>query len=108
MLIKNCRSCSGNKFKKLFSLGNLSFTGKFAKNSTINIPKAELALVMCDDCDLVQLNNNFNLKYLYGPDYGYRTGINKTMTEHMRSVVSSVKKIANLKKKRCSFRYCKQ
>ena len=99
MLIKNCRSCSGNKFKKLFSLGNLSFTGKFAKNSTINIPKAELALVMCDDCDLVQLNNNFNLKYLYGPDYGYRTGINKTMTEHMRSVVSSVKKIANLKKK---------
>ena len=99
MLIKNCRSCSGNKFKKLFSLGNLSFTGKFAKNSTVNIPKAELALVMCDDCDLVQLNNNFNLKYLYGPDYGYRTGINKTMTEHMRSVVSSVKKIANLKKK---------
>jgi hypothetical protein len=99
MLIKNCRSCSGNKFKKLFSLGNLSFTGKFAKNSTVNIPKAELALVMCDDCDLVQLNNNFNLKYLYGPDYGYRTGINKTMTEHMRSVVSSVKKIANLKRK---------
>jgi hypothetical protein len=99
MLIKNCRSCSGNKFKKLFSLGNLSFTGKFAKNSTVNIPKAELALVMCDDCDLVQLNNNFNLKYLYGPDYGYRTGINKTMTEHMKSVVSSVKKIANLKKK---------
>jgi len=99
MLIKNCRSCSGNKFKKLFSLGNLSFTGKFAKNSTVNIPKAELALVMCGNCDLVQLNNNFNLRYLYGPDYGYRTGINKTMTEHMRSVVSSVKKIANLKKK---------
>ena len=53
---------------------------------------------MCSKCNLVQLNNNFNLKYLYGPDYGYRTGINKTMTEHMRSIVSNVNKIVNLKK----------
>lgn len=98
MLIKNCRSCNSKKLKKLFSLGNLSFTGKFAKNITTNIPKAELALVICVDCDLVQLNNNFNLKYLYGPDYGYRTGINKTMTEHMKSVVSNVRNISNLKK----------
>jgi hypothetical protein len=98
MLIKNCRSCNSKKLKKLFSLGNLSFTGKFAKNFSANIPKAELALVMCSNCNLVQLNNNFNLKYLYGPDYGYRTGINKTMTEHMRSIVSNVKKIVNLKK----------
>jgi len=98
MLIKNCRSCNSKKLNKLFSLGNLSFTGKFAKNIDVNIPKAELALVMCSNCNLVQLNNNFNLKYLYGPDYGYRTGINKTMTEHMRSIVSSVKKIVNLKK----------
>ena len=98
MLIKNCRSCNSKKLKKLLSLGNLSFTGKFAKNFAVNIPKAELALVMCSKCNLVQLNNNFNLKYLYGPDYGYRTGINKTMTEHMRSIVSNVNKIVNLKK----------
>ena len=98
MLIKNCRSCNSKKISKLFSLGNLSFTGKFAKNFKANVPKAELALVICKSCNLVQLNKNFNLKYLYGPDYGYRTGINKTMTEHMRSVVSNVKKIINIKK----------
>ena len=91
MLIKNCRSYSSKKLKKLFSLSNLSFTGKFAKNFAVNIPKAELALVMRSNCNLVQPNNNFNLKYLYGSVYGYRTGINKRMTEHMRSVVSNVK-----------------
>ncbi len=29
MKIKNCRNCNSNFLKKLFSLGNLSFTGKF-------------------------------------------------------------------------------
>jgi hypothetical protein len=39
---------------------------------------------MCTKCKLVQLDRNFNLKYLYGKDYGYRTGINKTMTGHVK------------------------
>ncbi len=41
---------------------------------------------MCAKCTLVQLDANYNLKYLYGPDYGYRTGINKTMRDHMEEV----------------------
>ena len=32
------------------------------------------------------LNKSFNLRYLYGPDYGYRTGINQTMTNHMADI----------------------
>ena len=30
MKLKKCRVCYNNKFVKLFSLGNLSYTGKFA------------------------------------------------------------------------------
>ena len=29
--IKFCRNCKNTKLEKLFSLGNLSFTGKFTK-----------------------------------------------------------------------------
>ena len=45
------------------------------------------------------MGHNFDLNYLYGPDYGYRTGINKTMLNHVSSVVKNVSKIAKLKKK---------
>ena len=86
MKIKKCRNCRNKNLVNLFSLGNLSFTGKFPRKEYINIKKAQLGLVMCSNCSLVQLSRNYNLKYLYGPDYGYRTGINKTMRSHMREV----------------------
>lgn len=98
MLIKNCRSCGSNKIKKLFSLGKLSFTGKFPKKRNENIPKAELGLVICKNCELVQLSKSFDLKYLYGLDYGYRTGINKTMTNHMKLIQKTTSKILKLKR----------
>ena len=74
---KFCRNCKNNKFFNLLSLGKMSFTGKFSKSLFNNIPKAYLNLVMCKECKLVQLDRNFNQKYLYGRDYGYRSGINK-------------------------------
>ena len=86
MKIKKCKNCSSLSLLKLFSLGNLNFTGKFPKNKSTNINKAQLGLVMCRKCSLVQLNRSFNLKYLYGPDYGYKTGINKTMRDHMNDI----------------------
>ena len=98
MIIKNCRSCKSKQIIKLFSLGKLSFTGKFSRKYDTDVPKADLALVMCKECELVQLNNNFDKKYLYGPDYGYRTGMNKTMKEHVKSVVYKAKKLTKLKK----------
>ena len=86
MKIKKCRNCRNAYLSNLFSLGDLSFTGKFPKNKFTNVQKANLSLVMCNKCFLVQLSRNYNLKFLYGADYGYRTGINKTMTEHMKNV----------------------
>ena len=97
MKIKSCRNCRKSNLIDLFSLGKISFTGKFAKNKKINIKKTPLDLTMCSKCKLVQLKHNYNLKYLYGPDYGYRTGINKTMSEHVERVTKILEKKANLK-----------
>jgi len=91
MIIKKCRNCSDTHLVYLFTLGNLSFTGKFPTKSQ-KIPKAKLTLVMCKSCKLVQLDRNFNRNYLYGKDYGYRTGINRTMTEHVQSVTKMARK----------------
>ena len=34
--MKNCRSCKSSKLKNLFSLGDMSFTGKFPKYKEID------------------------------------------------------------------------
>ena len=88
-----CRNCKSLKLLNLFSLGSMSFTGKFPKNKHTNIQKTELGLLMCSKCFLVQLNRNYNLKFLYSPDYGYRTGINKTMTKIKRLVIENIKNV---------------
>ena len=97
MRIKNCRACNKTKIKKLFSLGNMAFTGKFPKENQ-KIDKEPIDLIICSSCELVQLGHNFDLKYLYGPDYGYRTGINRTMTNHVKGVVKYLSRSTKLKK----------
>ena len=98
MKINNCRNCNSKKLSKLFTLGKMSFTGKFAKSLKIDIPKAVVSLLICKVCKLVQLDRNFNPRYLYDTDYGYRTGINFTMTKHVKDVVIESVKLVKLKK----------
>ena len=76
----------------------MCFTGKFPKENQ-NIQKKPIVLVMCNKCKLVQLGHNFDLNYLYGPDYGYRTGINKTMLDHVKNVVKNLSQKTKLNKK---------
>ncbi len=94
--IKNCRNCKSRKIVNLFTLGKIRFTGKFPKFKE-KIPHGELNLTMCKVCKLVQLKDIFNMSYLYNKDYGYRTGINATMSEHVKSVVKKISKISKLK-----------
>ena len=95
--INNCRNCKSKNLEKLFSLGKIRSTGKFP-NKKQRIPFGDLTLIMCEDCKLVQLSKDFDLKYLYNKEYGYRTGINKTMTKHVESVAKILTKISKIKK----------
>ena len=97
MRIKQCRNCKSKKLTTLFSLGNLCFTGKFSSLKG-NIKKKPVTVVLCKSCELVQLAHNYDLKYLYGPDYGYRTGINRTMTDHVKKITQTLAKKTSLKK----------
>ena len=63
MRIKQCRSCKSKKLTILFSLGNLCFTGKFSSLNN-KIKKKPVTLVICKNCNLVQLAHNYDLKYL--------------------------------------------
>ncbi len=97
MKINNCRNCGKKSLIKLFTLGNQYFTGKFIKYGD-KVKRAPINLSICKKCKLVQLKDRYNLKYMYGPDYGYRTGINKTMSLHVKEITKVLSKKVNLKK----------
>jgi 2-polyprenyl-3-methyl-5-hydroxy-6-metoxy-1,4-benzoquinol methylase len=96
MRVNNCRNCNEKKLSKLFTLGNIYYTGKFSKKNQ-KIKKGPLELTVCNHCKLVQLAHKFDLKYMYGPDYGYRSNINHTMVKHLEKVVLTSSKKVGLK-----------
>jgi hypothetical protein len=96
--INFCRSCKSKKLSKLFSLGDQFYSGIFPKKKKTFIPKGELTLIICKSCSLVQLDENFSSKKMYGVDYGYRTSLNRSMRDHIISKNYYLNQILKLKK----------
>lgn len=92
MKISKCRSCKNLKIKKTFSLGKQAFTGIFPKYKNETIPSGELSLVYCNNCNLLQLENSFDKKKLYGDNYGYMSSLNSSMTSHLLRKSNLLKK----------------
>jgi len=97
MKIKFCRNCNSKNLCNLFSLGKLKFTGKFLPKNKF-LPSGKLQLIICKNCKLVQLRDNYSPEYMYNNDYGYRTGINLTMKNHVKIVVEKLSRISLIQK----------
>jgi len=99
--ITKCRICGNKNLKPVVSLGKQALTGLFPLEHEV-VLKGPLELVRCvknfDSCGLVQLNHNYDLTVLYGDNYGYRSGLNKSMVMHLASVVEKIKKKVKIKK----------
>jgi len=83
--ITKCRICGSTQLKSLLSLGDMAYTGHFPLLSyqETNL-RGPLELVRCmGECGLVQLGHNFPLNEMYGEGYGYRSGLNKGMVNHL-------------------------
>src|SRR5262245_34003750 len=93
--IKKCRLCGNERLLPLLSLGEQTLTGVFPQSPDANLTRGPLQLVRCDGssaCGLVQLQHSFESSEMYGENYGYRSGLNKSMVEHLGSIVQKVQK----------------
>src|SRR5438046_6732545 len=77
--IAKCRLCAGSRLVNLLDLGIQALTGIFPRTLDEEVPAGPLRLCKCEDCDLVQLRENYDLTKLYGETYGYRSGFNQSM-----------------------------
>lgn len=83
--IKSCRACGRNGLHPLLSLGDLCINA-FPAPDQPDIPRAPLALAVCDSCHLVQLLHTVSPDALYRT-FWYRSGITRTMRAALSSVV---------------------
>ena len=90
--IKACRLCASEHIDFLLSLGELVLTGVFPKIPDAPVSKGPLELVLCRECGLVQLNHSYKPNEMYGAHYGYRSSLNRSMVEHLKSKMEGLQR----------------
>ena len=89
--ISKCRCCKSKKLKNFLDFGKMSLTTEFPKNNNTS-KKIPMELIICNNCKLFQLRHNYELKKLYNEDYGYKSGINKSMHSHLEDIAKQAEK----------------
>jgi SAM-dependent methyltransferase len=75
----------------------MHLTGIFPHNIEQDIPAGPVDLVQCEDCELVQMKQTYSLEEMYGDNYGYRSGLNATMVEHLKNNMTYIQNMTSLK-----------
>lgn len=85
--ITACRVSGSKNLVSVLNLGNQALTGVFPANSSTPVTSGPLELVWCPDSGLLQLNHSYEASEMYGDNYGYRSGLNQSMVDHLTNKV---------------------
>jgi len=91
MAISKSRICDSNELFDFLNLGHQHYTGVFPKTKDELVPIGELKLQICLNCKLVQLAECFDKSAMYGSNYGYQSGLNDSMREHLKNIADFLK-----------------
>ena len=96
--IASCRICNSKNLVSVLNLGFQALTGVFPKKVTQKVTEGPLELLWCSDCGLLQLRHSYEPSEMYGDNYGYRSGLNQSMVNHLTDKVSYLERLVSLKK----------
>lgn len=88
--ISTCRICGSPDLHGAIDLGLQALTGRFPAVDEPPPPKAPLDLVRCGKCGLTQLRHSVRVAEMFGDNYGYRSGTNATMRNHLGEIAVAV------------------
>lgn len=91
--LEKCRICGNTNLIPVLSLGNQVLTGVFPRSQEEKITCGPLELVKChgdDSCSLLQLAHSYDSSEMYGANYGYRSGLNRSMVSHLGRKVENL------------------
>ncbi|MFT5395665.1 MAG: NDP-4-keto-2,6-dideoxyhexose 3-C-methyltransferase [Gammaproteobacteria bacterium] len=99
--INKCRVCGNGNLVTVLELGEQVLTGVFPKSIDTQITRGPLTLVKCvgsGQCGLLQLGHTYPMDEIYGENYGYRSGLNPSMVDHLKSKVEKIKSLGIIEK----------
>lgn len=94
-----CRICGNTTLLPVLSLGDQFLTGVFPRSRDERISCGPLDLVKChgeDACSLLQLGHSYDSSEMYGANYGYRSGLNQSMVDHLRAKVCGLQRMVSI------------
>jgi hypothetical protein len=80
----------------VLSLGAQALTGIFPDSPFQKVTEGPLELVWCPNSGLLQLKHSYDSAEMYGDNYGYRSGLNQSMVEHLSEKVTHLEKLVHL------------
>lgn len=97
--ISACRVCSNTNLEPILSLGE-QYVIDFLSSPDAKALKTPLDILICDPsnggCGLLQLKHTVTADLMYR-QYWYKSGINESMIEALRDIVTKGEKVAKLK-----------
>lgn len=100
--VVRCRICGNGKLVTVLNLGRMALTGVFPRQRDEAVPESPLEVLRCAGdgahraCGLVQLRHTCELDKMYGMNYGYRSGLNRSMVGHLEELAGRASRLASL------------
>ncbi len=94
--LTKCRVSGSSHLLPILDLGNQVLTGVFPRSAHEKITSGPLQVVWNPESGLVQLAHSYDLGEMYGDNYGYRSGLNQSMVEHLTLKVSELARMVGL------------
>lgn len=91
-----CRVCSSSNMEMVVDLGVQPLSGIFPSEPEEQLLRGPLTVYVCGQCGLAQLGESYPPEVLYGDNYGYRSGLNRSMVNHLEGVARSLERKINL------------
>ena len=94
--IEQWRVSGSKNLVPVLSLGNQVLTGVFPRSISEKVTSGPLDLVWCPDSGLLQLRHSYDPAEMYGQNYGYRSGLNQSMVNHLTEKVNYLERLIQL------------
>jgi hypothetical protein len=94
--IKQCRVGKSDDLVTVLNLGFQALTGIFPRSVGDEVTRGPLELVLSPSSGLLQLKHSFSATEMYGDNYGYRSGLNQSMVDHLEHKVKYLENISGI------------
>lgn len=94
--IQRCRVSGSQHLVSVLDLGYQQLTGVFPRSRDDAITSGPLELVWCPDSGLLQLRHSYEPSEMYGENYGYRSGLNQSMVQHLSEKIRYLERLVPL------------